>query len=88
MKKPNANQNWAVHAIWLLAVIWLTPSIAFAYIGPGLSLGTLVFGGILLLSVLFALYAVVWFPIKRRLKERQGNAPEKVESPADQAPEE
>ena len=88
MKKPNANQCWAVHAIWLTAAIWLTPSIALAYIGPGLSLGTLVFGGILFLSVLFALYAVVWFPIQRRMRERQGNAPEIVESTADEAHEE
>ena len=88
MKDPNAEKFRSGHVKYLSMGIWLTPSIAFAYIGPGLSLGTLVFGGILLLSVLFALYAVIWFPIQRRLRERKGNAPEVVESPADEAHEE
>ena len=85
MKDPNADNACTANVIWILVAIWLTPSIAFAYIGPGLSLGTLVFGGILLLSVLFAIYAVVWFPIKRRLNERQSNDSNKAAQPADEA---
>ena len=41
---------------------------AHAYIGPGITGGSLVFLALLGLSVLLALYALVWYPIKRRLK--------------------
>ena len=41
---------------------------AHAYIGPGITGGSLVFLALLGLSILLALYALVWYPIKRRLK--------------------
>lgn len=41
---------------------------AHAYIGPGITGGSLIFLALLGLSVFLALYALVWYPIKRRLK--------------------
>ena len=47
------------------------PSAAHAYIGAALSAGGAVMAGLLILSVLLAVYVLVWFPIKRRLRERK-----------------
>lgn len=45
---------------------------ATAYIGPGLGLGALgVLAGIVV-SVLLAIVAVVWYPLKRLLKSKKG----------------
>ena len=38
---------------------------AHAYIGPGLGAGTLAVIGGLVLSVFLALFAVLWYPLKR-----------------------
>jgi uncharacterized membrane protein len=52
-----------------LASMW--PSVAYAYIGPGLGAGALavVLGAIA--SVFLALFAIVFYPIKRILKRRK-----------------
>ncbi len=49
--------------------VLLQAEVALAYVGPGLGAGTLgvVLG--LLGSVFLALFAVFWYPIKRRLKQ-------------------
>lgn len=54
----------------ITATISLIPlSVAHAYIGPGLGAGTIgVILGIIG-SLLLALFAVVWYPIKRLLKK-------------------
>ena len=45
------------------------PLDAFAYIGPGMGLGTI--GVVLgvLLSIILALFAILWYPFKRLLKK-------------------
>lgn len=56
---------------------------AAAYVGPGLGAGTL---GVILGfigSVFLALFAIVWFPVKRMLKRRSA---EKSESVAERRP--
>ncbi len=44
-------------------------SLACAYLGPGLGAGTLGVIAGLLGSILLALFAVFWYPIKRRLTQ-------------------
>ena len=53
-----------------LSLLCLSFSPAHAYIGPGLSVGGIVVVLIVLLSLLLAFYAIVWFPIKRRLRAK------------------
>ena len=53
-----------------LLLLCLSFSPAHAYIGPGLSVGGIVVILIVVLSLLLAFYAIVWFPIKRRLKSK------------------
>ena len=47
------------------------PHKAHAYIGPGLSVGGAVVLLIVIFSIFLAFYAIVWFPIKRRLKAKK-----------------
>ena len=50
---------------------WIcAPKLAYAYIGVTLSTGALMIIGLLTFSILIALYVLVWFPIRRRLKRR------------------
>ena len=65
----------------LLSLLVASP--AFAYIGPGLGAGTV--GVILgvLGSILIAIFAIFWYPIKRMLKKRKGSGDE---APEDQKP--
>ena len=44
-------------------------SLASAYLGPGLGAGTLGVIAGLLGSILLALFAIFWYPIKRRLTQ-------------------
>lgn len=56
--------------ITLLSVyITIFPEIANAYVGPGLGAGTLgVILGIIG-SIFIALFAIIWYPLKRLLKK-------------------
>ncbi len=59
----------------LLAGLALLPTSAMAYIGPGLGLGALAVIGGVLLSILVAVFAIVWYPLKRaRAKRREARA--------------
>ena len=49
----------------------LSPSVAHAYIGPGLSVGAAIVVLIVLFSIMLALYALVWFPLKRRMNAKR-----------------
>lgn len=57
-----------VVALWL-SIVPVSP--AHAYIGPGIGAGTIgvVFG--VIGSILVALFANIWYPIKRALKRRK-----------------
>jgi hypothetical protein len=50
------------------------PDAAYAYVGPGLGLGTIAIILGVLGSILLAIFAVLWYPIKRMLKKRQAHA--------------
>ena len=60
--------------IFVLAILAVLSLEAQAYIGPGLGAGTL---GVILglfLSILVALFAIFWYPIKRMLKKKHKKA--------------
>lgn len=67
--------NISVYPYILFSFIFLTivfvPEEAYAYIGPGLGAGTIgVIIGILV-SVLLAIFAIFWYPIKRLFKKNK-----------------
>lgn len=57
--------------LFSLSLLLLSSAPALAYVGPGLGAGALavIFG--LLASVLLAVVAVVWYPLKRLLRRRR-----------------
>ncbi len=57
-----------------LAILLSSP--AHAYIGPGLGAGTLAVVSGVILSLCLALFALLWYPLKRLLRRRGrvGNA--------------
>ena len=54
--------------IGLFLTILVSPQTAHAYIGPGLSVGAAIVVLIVIFSILLALYALVWYPLRRRMK--------------------
>jgi hypothetical protein len=62
-----------------------SPSAAYAYVGPGLGLGVL--GAVLglIASVALALVGLIWYPVKRLLRERR-NRREAQGEPAPESP--
>ena len=80
--QPNSQSQIQPHAIIQLALLtgmftggaWIcTPTLAHAYIGVTLSTGALMIIGLVSFSILIALYVLVWFPIRRRLKRRRSS---------------
>ncbi|KAA9132829.1 hypothetical protein F3N42_05430 [Marinihelvus fidelis] len=55
----------------MAALLLLSPGLAQAYIGPGLGLGALAVIGGILLSILIAVFALVWYPLKRARARRR-----------------
>lgn len=68
-------------------ILFFLPLNAYAYLGPGLGVGTI--GAILgvIVSIFLGIFAVVYYPVKRLLKKRgligKGNKPEATKSAAD-----
>ena len=58
----------------LLACFILVSSVspAFAYIGPGLGAGTIAVVLGVIASLFLALFAILWYPVKRIIKKRKG----------------
>jgi len=56
--------------LWLIfvAVLFVPVGSAQAYVGPGLGVGTLALVLGVIGSVFLAIFALVWYPIKRLLK--------------------
>lgn len=67
-------------AFLICAIAMTTAGTAQAYVGPGLGLGAI--GAILgvVLSVVLALFAIFWYPLKRLLKKK--TPPKKAEKEA------
>jgi preprotein translocase subunit SecD len=55
-----------------VALLLLFPDMAGAYVGPGLGAGTIAviagFAG----SIILALFAVIWYPLKRVIRRLKG----------------
>ena len=68
-------------ALLILALL-IVPQIANAYVGPGLGAGTIgVILGIIG-SICIAIFAIVWYPLKRLLKKNRQKKQEGKESGA------
>ena len=66
--------------ILIFVIILSSAETAYAYVGPGIGAGTV---GVILgviASILLALFAVIWYPIKRlfKIKNRKRKTPEEV----------
>lgn len=64
---------WPVLALTL--VVAVQPGVALAYIGPGVGAGAL--GAVIgvIGSVFLALFAIIWYPVKRLIKGKKKPAP-------------
>lgn len=58
------------------AILTLAPSGAEAYIGPGIGAGAIAAVLGVVGSILVALFAILYYPIKRALRRRKGRAAE------------
>ncbi|WP_300064211.1 hypothetical protein [uncultured Roseobacter sp.] len=59
----------------LAALVTLAlPHAAHAYVGPGLGLGAIAVILGIIGSILLAVFAVLWYPIKRMMKKRKAAA--------------
>lgn len=59
--------------LWLALLFMLLPAGAQAYLGPGLGAGTIAVVLGLIGSVFLALFAVLWYPIKRIIQKLRPN---------------
>ena len=61
---------------FLLGLLTVIPDVANAYVGPGLGAGTIgVILGIIG-SIFIAIFAIVWYPLKRLLKNNKQKKPQ------------
>ena len=54
---------------FLIAILFALP--AQAYVGPGLGAGMIAAVAGFLIALALALYAVIWFPLKRLVRKKQ-----------------
>lgn len=47
----------------------LAPGVAYAYVGPGLGLGAVVAVLTVIFSSILAVFAIVWYPVKRLFRK-------------------
>lgn len=66
--------------IFLFLVTFMSTYPAYAYIGPGIGAGTLAVVVGILGSIALAIFAILWYPIKRIMKKRKENSA-KTETP-------
>jgi len=65
----NALQATALILVTALFILPATP--ALAYVGPGLGLGTIAVALGVIGSLFLAVFAILWYPVKRMLKKRR-----------------
>lgn len=61
---------------WAVIMVLAMPGVAQAYVGPGLGTGTLAVIVGIIGSILVALFAVLWYPLKRLLRKKKQSADE------------
>ena len=54
-----------------LAIFIVFPQVSFAYIGPGLALGTIVLTFGIVIVLLLAILAILYYPIKKMIKNNK-----------------
>jgi len=54
-----------------LAIFIVFPQVSFAYIGPGLALGTIVLTFGIVIVLLLAILAIMYYPIKKMIKNNK-----------------
>lgn len=59
-----------VARLCILLALVLTPTFAQAYIGPGAGVGAITAALGIVGSILLALFAVIYYPVKRLLKKK------------------
>ena len=57
--------------LYLVAGLFLYPSLAFAYIGPGLGAGAIALIVIIAFSIILAVFSLVWYPLKAKMKQKK-----------------
>ena len=57
--------------------IFIIPSLAHAYLGPGVGGGVIVATIGVIVAILAGIFGILWFPIKRFLKKRRNAKQEK-----------
>lgn len=55
----------------LVVIAFCLPISAFAYIGPGMGAGAIATVVGILMSIFLALFAILWYPLKRLLKKKK-----------------
>ncbi len=66
------------HLPALVLALALVPGLAQAYIGPGLGAGAVAAVLGVLGAIFLALFAIIWYPIKRMRKARRDKIAEKT----------
>ena len=54
-----------------LAIFIVFPQVSFAYIGPGLALGTILLTLGIVIVLLLAILAIMYYPIKKMIKNNK-----------------
>lgn len=57
-----------LYGVVLVGMLALMPTLAFAYVGPGLGLGAIGSAFSLLGAIFLGIVGFIWYPIKRMLK--------------------
>jgi hypothetical protein len=65
--------NINIIRVLICGFLTLSPSTAFAYIGPGMGVGAFVVTFALLIGVIFLVFSLIWFPLKRRFLSKNKN---------------
>lgn len=59
-------------SLWyLVTCLLLCPSLVFAYIGPGLGAGAIALIAIIAFSILLAIFSLIWYPLKAKMKQKK-----------------
>lgn len=78
--------------VMLVVLVFASASPAWAYIGPGLGAGTVAVALGVIASVFLALFAVIWYPLKRIFGKRNSartpgpSSQDAVRDPSDATP--
>tara|TARA_B100000029_G_scaffold343589_1_gene336000 strand:- start:101 stop:346 length:246 start_codon:yes stop_codon:yes gene_type:complete len=73
----NLIKSFLLYFVIINTYFFLTPYPAYAYLGPGIGGGILAATLGVVVAILAAIFGLIWFPLKRFLKERKKKKEEK-----------